>query len=412
MHAALARFGNTTFSSLKIRNYRLYYIGQVISTSGTFMQSLAQSWLVLQLTHSGTALGLVAAMQFVPVLFLGPYGGVIADRFPKRKLLLLTQSLYGILAILLGLLVGTGLIQLWMVYIFALSYGLITTVDNPVRQSFVVEMVGKDEVRNAVTLFSSLVNLARVIGPSLAGVLIATVALEVCFILNGLSYVAVIIMLLMMRASELYTPPPPSRTGSGILDGFQYVWATPVLRDVLVMMAIIGTLTFEFQVSLPLIAQFTFNGNAQAYAALTSAMGLGAVIGGLITASRKKVSGTMLISAAFLFGAAVVFAALMPNLLLAVLAMVVVGGFSINFTSQGNSVLQLESAAQMRGRVMALWAVAFLGSTTIGGPLIGWIAERSDPRWGLLVGGLAAMVASAYGFATLRRLPPVTAPAK
>ena len=396
------QYGNDTFSSLRVRNYRLYYIGQVISTSGTFMQSLAQAWLVLQLTHSGTALGIVTALQYLPVLFLGPYGGVIADRFSKRKLLYLTQTTFGLLALILGFLVATGWVRLWMVDVLAFGYGLVSAVDNPTRQSFVVEMVGKDQLRNAVTLYSSLVNLARVLGPTLAGILIATVALAPCFILNGLSYGAVVIMLFMMHADELRTPAPVVRAKGQLVAGFRYVMATPILRNVLLMMAIIGTLTFEFQVSLPLIAQFTFHGNAESYAALSAAMGLGAVVGGLSTAGQKKISIRTLVLVAFFFGSTILLAAMMPSLTLAMLALVLVGFFSIYFTSLGNSILQLESAPQMRGRVMAFWSIAFLGSTTIGGPVIGWIGEW-QPRLGLAIGGLAAICAAVLGAVALRR---------
>ncbi len=406
MSNLLRQFGNDTFSSLRVRNYRLYYIGQVISTSGTFMQSVAQAWLVLQLSHSGTALGLVTALQYLPVLFLSPFGGVIADRFPKRKLLYLTQSAFGIIAIILGVLVLTGLVQLWMVEVFALCFGLINTIDNPTRQSFVVEMVGERELRNAVTLYSSLVNLARIVGPSLAGLLIAAIGLAPCFILNGLSYAAVVIMLAVMRAAELRTPPPSPRMRGQLVAGFRYVMSMPVLRDVLVMLAIVGTFTFEFQVSLPLMAQFTFHGDAASLAALMAAMGMGAVAGGLLTASQKKTSPHMLIMGALFFGLTTVLAAFMPSLPLAVLAMVGVGVCSIYFTSIGNSVLQLESAPQMRGRVMAFWSIAFLGSTTVGGPIVGWIGEHIDPRWGLAVGGIAAITAAVFGYITLRQTRP------
>jgi MFS family permease len=405
MTNSLRRYGSSTFSSLKVRNYRLYYIGQVISTSGTFMQSLAQAWLVLQLTNSGAALGIVTALQYLPVLFLGPYGGVIADRFSKRNLLYFTQTTFGILALILGVLVAMGWVQLWMVDVLAFCYGIINAVDNPTRQSFVVELVGKDKLRNAVTLYSSLVNLARVLGPTLAGILIATVALAPCFIINGLSYAAVVMMLFMMRADELQTPAPVARAKGQLVAGFRYVMSTPVLRNVLLMMAIIGTLTFEFQVSLPLIAQFTFHGNAESYAALMAAMGLGAVFGGLITAGQKKTSVRTLVIAAFLFGSTTLLAAMMPSIVLAILILVLVGVFSIYFTSLGNSILQLESAPQMRGRVMAFWSIAFLGSTTIGGPMVGWIGGW-EPRAGLAIGGLAAILAAALGAIALRRTSP------
>ncbi len=401
-------FAARTFSSLRIRNYRLYYTGQIISTSGTFMQSVAQAWLVLQLTHSGTALGIVSALQFLPVLILSPFGGVIADRFPKRTLLYITQSAFGLLALILGILVATNLVQLWMVEVLAVGYGLVSMVDNPTRQSFVVEMVGENELRNAVTLYSSLVNLSRVIGPTIAGILIAAVSLAPCFIINGISYLAVLIMLWAMRASELHMhqdlPPMARRGGSQVIAGFKYVASTPVLRNVLLMMALIGTLTFEFQVSLPLLAQGTFHGDAQSYAALTSAMGLGAVVGGLMTAGQKRTAPSLLIMGAVFFGATTLLTSLMPNLILAVAAMVVVGFFSIYFTSLGNSILQLESEPQMRGRVMSFWAIAFLGSTTIGGPIVGWIGEHIGPRWGLGIGGIAALVAAGLGLLTLRHV--------
>jgi MFS family permease len=401
----LNSFGDRTFLSLRVRNYRLYFIGQIISTSGTFMQSIAQAWLVLKLTNSGTALGLVAALQNLPILLLAPWGGVIADRFPKRKLLYLTQSAFGILALVLGVFVLTGRVRLWMVYLLALVFGLINVIDNPTRQSFVVEMVGENQLKNAVTLYSSMINLARIIGPSIAGLLIVTVGLGLCYMLNGLSYAAVVIMLFAMHADELRPPPRLERAKGQISAGFRYVISTPILRDVLIIMAVIGTLTYEFQVSLPLLAEFTFHSNATGYAALSAALGLGAVVGGLATASRKTTSFNILVGASFLFGLAALLASLMPSLPLAVAAMVLVGVCSIVFSSTGNTILQLQSDPQMRGRVMALWSIAFLGSTTIGGPVIGFIGQNADARWGLEAGGLAALVAGVYGVVALARRP-------
>jgi len=403
---SLRQFSRDTFSSLRIRNYRLYYIGQIISTSGTFMQSIAQSWLVLKLTNSGAALGVVTALQYGPILFLGPYGGVIADRFPKRKILYVTQSAAGFLALILGILVATGQATLWMVYFLAFCLGLINAFDNPTRQTFIIEMVGEDQLRNAVTLFSSLVNISRVIGPAIAGVLIVAVGLAPCFILNGISYAAVVIMLALMRASEMHVTPPLPRARGQLRDGFRYVVSTPVLGDVLVMLAIVGTFTFEFQVTLPIMAQFTFNGNASSYAFLTAAMGLGAGIGGIFIASLKNAVPYKMVGAALLFGLAVLGAALMPTLALSGLVMVLVGVSSIYFTSLGNSILQLGSSPQMRGRVMSFWSIAFLGSTTIGGPLVGWFAQTAGPRWGLALGGIAALVAAAFGALTLRKIQP------
>jgi MFS family permease len=402
--ASLRRYSRETFSSLYVRNYRLYYIGQIISTSGTFMQSVAQAWLVLKLTNSGTALGITSALQYIPILILGPYGGLIADRLPKRKILFFTQSTAGLLALILGTLVATDLIRVWMVYILAFSLGLVNVFDNPTRQTFYVELVGEEHLRNAVTLYSTLVNLARIIGPALAAALIAGLGLAPCFILNGISYAAVIAMLAMMRKEELIiTPPAPPNKGQ-ILEGIKYIISTPLIGSMLLMMALIGTFTYEFQVSLPLVAQFTFHGDASSYALLTAGMGLGAATGGIFFASRKGLKFSKVVSASLLFGLAVLTAASMPTLWLTGLAMVLVGVTSINFSSLGNSLLQLESSPQMRGRVMSFWSIAFLGSTTIGGPIVGWFAEAAGARWGLALGGMAALLAAVVGTITLRRM--------
>ena len=399
----LRHFSQETFSSLHVRNYRLYYIGQIISTSGTFIQSIAQAWLVLELTNSGIALGITTALQYLPILIFGPYGGVIADRISKRKILYFTQSISGVLALILGVLVATGLVKVWMVYILAFCLGMVNVFDNPARQTFYIELVGPDNLRNAVTLYSTLVNLARIIGPAIAAALIASVGLAPCFIINGISYIAVVIMLGMMRAGELLITPPVPRAKGQLQEGFKYVASSNILGPTLLMMAIIGTLTFEFQVSLPLIAHNTFNGDASSYAFLSISMGVGAVIGGIFFASRKGIKPYKLVSASLLFGLAVLAAALMPSLLVTGLAMVLVGICSINFSSLGNTTLQLVSSPQMRGRVMSFWSVAFLGSTTIGGPIVGWFAQAVGARWGLALGGLAALVAAALGAVTLHK---------
>ncbi|HEY9153077.1 MAG TPA: MFS transporter, partial [Anaerolineales bacterium] len=355
-----------------------------------------------KLTNSGTALGITSALQYVPILILGPYGGVIADRFSKRKILYFTQSISGILALILGALVMTNLVQVWMVYILAFCLGMVNVFDNPTRQTFYMELVGSDHLRNAVTLYSTLVNLARIIGPAIAAVTIAVFGLAPCFVINGISYVAVVIMLAMMNTSELIVTPPVPPTKGQIQEGFKYVISTPVIGSTLLMMALIGTLTYEFQVSLPLIAQFTFKGDASSYALLTASMGFGAAFGGIFFASRKGIQPFKVVSASLFFGLAVLAAAFMPSLILTGLALVFVGISSINFSSLGNSILQLESSPQMRGRVMSFWSIAFLGSTTIGGPMVGWFAEVAGARWGLALGGIAALIAAILGVFTLR----------
>lgn len=397
----IKRLGSRTFSSLKIRNYRLYFIGQAISLSGTWMQTIGQSWLVLKITGSGTALGLVTALQFLPLLFLAPLGGVMADRFSKRKLLFITQSVSGLLALILGLLVAFDLVQLWMIYMLALALGLVNAVDNPARQTFIIEMVGKDELVNAVSLNSAQVNLSRVIGPAIGGVLIATMGLASCFIINAVSFAAVLIALYMMKPEHLHKARQAEYVKGQLKEGLTYVMSTPVLRDALLMMVIIGTLSYEFIVSLPLLAQFTFHGDAGIYAALTAAMGMGSVAGGLISANRRDISAHLLVSAAFLFGFTMLLTAIAPTFTLAMIALVFVGIFSINFLSLCNTILQMESAPEMRGRVMALWTVAFLGTTPIGGPIIGWIGQHAGPRWSIAAGGCAAIFAAGYGLVTL-----------
>jgi len=309
-----------------------------------------------------------------------------------------------VLALILGVLVATGLVKVWMVYILAFCLGVVNVFDNPTRQTFYIELVGPDNLRNAITLYSTLVNLARIIGPAIAGALIAVFGLAPCFIINGISYVAVVIMLGMLRSDELIITPPVPRAKGQLQEGFKYVVSTPILGSTLLMMAIIGTLIFEFQVNLPLIAQFTFKGDASSYAFLSASMGFGAALGGILFASRKGIQPYKLVGAALLFGLAVLGAAFMPSLMFAGLALVLVGICSINFSSLGNSILQLESSPQMRGRVMSFWTVAFLGSTTIGGPIVGWFAETAGARWGLALGGLAALIAAALGAVTLRNL--------
>ncbi len=398
----IPRFAAETFSSLKIRNFRLYFFGQAISTSGTFMQSVALAWLVLKLTGSGTALGLVMALQYAPILLLSPWGGVIADRYPKRRMLYATQSLAALLALVLGLLVGGDAIRLWTVYLLAFVSGLVLSVDNPVRQAFLIEMTGKERLPNAAVLNSSQVNLSRVAGPALAGVLIAAFGLALCFFVNAVSYLAVLVALFLMREEEFHVSPSVPRRRGQLREGFAYIRSTPILLNAVVMMAIIGTLTYEFQVSLPLLAEFTFHGNAEAYAALTVALGAGALIGGLVLAARQQPPAALVPLAAF-FGVSVLLAAAAPTLPVAMLALLLVGAFSLAFTSLINATLQLESAPEMRGRVMSFWSITFVGSTAIGGPFIGWIGEHAGPRWGLAVGGVAALAAAAMGFILSRR---------
>ena len=405
-------WAHSTFASLKVRNYRLFFTGQAFSVCGSWTQNVAQSWLVLQLSNSGYALGIVVALQCLPVFVLAPYGGVLADRFSKRKLLFTTQSCSALLALALGTLVAFGVVRLWMVYGFALLLGCINSIDNPTRQSFVHELVGLDTIRNAVTLNSLELNLCRVIGPMIAGALILNIGLAPCFIFNGLSFCAVLWSLRHMAGSELHRSTPVKAEKGQIKQGLIYAYRTPAIFYLLLMLAIIGTLTFEFQVSLPLLAQFSFSGDVSAYSSLMSAMGAGAIVGGLLTAERRTASFRGLTFAAFGFGVAMIAVSFSPTLIVALLSMIVVGIFSITFTSICNARLQIEAVSNMRGRVMALWSVAFQGSTLIGAPIIGLIGEHLGPRWGVFVGGVAALVAAAVGLYVIRTRRPTPPPSE
>jgi MFS family permease len=392
-----------TFSSLRIRNYRYYFFGQSLSLVGTWMQSVTQTWLVYAWTHSGFKVGLVVALQTLPILILGPVGGTIADRFGKYRILFHTQAFAGLQALVLAVLDLTGHLAIWELYVMAVALGLINAVDNPTRQTFVVEMVGRDQLTNAVTLNSVMVNVARAIGPAVAGLLIATVGSGWCFLVNAVSFAFVLASLRAMNTSELTPTPSAKRVKGQLVEGFRYVGSTPVLRDALVMMALIGCLTYEFQTTLPVMAGSTFHGDSRTYGFLTAFMGAGAVIGGLIAAGRKNGGFNRLVTTALVFGVAVLAAALAPGLIAEELMLMVVGACSVTFLALGNATLQLRAEPTMRGRVMSLWSVAFLGSTPIGGPLVGFIAGSLGARFGLVTGGVAAVIAAAYGWTALRR---------
>jgi MFS family permease len=311
--------------------------------------------------------------------------------------LLITQVSFGLVALTLGTLTATDVVELWMVYLCALAFGCITALDNPARQTFVMEMVGREHLHNAVTLNTVNINMARVIGPAVAGVIIGVIGIAPCFFLNAASYVAVIIALLMMNVALLQIAPAQPRAKGQVREGFRYVWSDPRLRTPLVIMAVVGTLAYEFQVNLPLIASDTFNGDAATYGIMTGAMGVGAVIGGLFTASRSRTGDGPLIRSTLVFGVVIVAAALMPTLPSMIALLVVVGAGSVTFLTVANSTMQLRADEAFRGRVMALWAVAFLGTTPFGGPIIGWIGENVGPRWGMVVGGVATVLAGLWG---------------
>lgn len=384
---------NQTFHSLRVRNYRVYFIAQLISVSGTWMQSIAQAWLVLHLTGSGVDLGIVTGLQFLPVLLFGPFGGLVADRLDKRKLLFATQTAGGLLALTLGILTVTHVVQLWQVYVLAGSLGVVNLFDNPARQTFVMEMVGREDLPNAVSLNSVVMNASRVVGPAIGGLVIVLFGLGICFFVNAVSYVAVLIGLAMMRVADLHRTPPVERARGQVRDGLRYVWRTPPLRNTLIAMAVIGIFAYNFSVTLALLAKVTFHGGAGTYALLTSCMGVGAIIGGLFAAHRAKPTPRLLHTLALVFGVLLCGVAFAPSLVVVSVVIVFMGAASIGFIATANATLQLQAEPAMRGRVMSLYAMAFLGSTPIGAPLVGAIAQWSNPRIAIAVGGVATVLA-------------------
>jgi MFS family permease len=383
------------FQSLAVPNYRRYFTGQLVSVSGNWMQIVAEMWLVLHLTGSGAALGLTAALQFTPILLAGAWGGLLADRVSKRTLLAITQALMAIPALTLWGLTASGSVRVWMVYALVFARGAVLAVDNPARQSFVMELVGRDRVVNAVSLNSLIIQSARIIGPALAGVVIASLGIAPCFLLNALSFAAMIVALRAIEPDALHRLPPAPRERGQVRSALRHVASTPALRVPLAVMALVGTLSFNFQVVLPVMARFAFHGNAATYAALTTAMAAGAVVGALVAGSRRTVKPRLIAGAALAFGGLSLAAAMAPTLAIELIVLAGTGAASVTFAAGINSTLQLAAAPEMRGRVMALYSIVFLGSTPIGAPISGWLAGAAGPRSALVMGGIAALVGGA-----------------
>jgi MFS family permease len=392
-----------TFRSLRNHNYRLFFFSQMVSMSGTWMQSVAQSWLVLQLTRSGVDLGITVGLQFGPVLVLGPWAGALADRVDKRKLLMVTQAVAAGLALVLGLLTITDVVTVWMIWALAGLTGAATALDMPSRQSFVYEMVGPDDLANAVGLNAVIINSSRIIGPALGGVLIAGLGVAPCFFLNAASFVAVIVALAVMRTGDLRPSKPVRREPGQVREGLRYAWRAPELRVPLVMMAVVSTLAYNFSVVLPLLTKQAYGRGAGAFGALSAAMGVGALAGALLMASRARPSRRLLVASTFAFGLVTVALAAAPGYLWGMVLLVPLGAAGVLFISTTNSLLQLNADDAMRGRVMALWAVVFLGSTPIGGPLTGLLARGFGVRAAVAVGGVAALATAAGAYWALRR---------
>ncbi len=389
--------------SLSIRNYRLYFLGQVVSVSGSWMQQVAIAWLVLRLTGSAFALGVTTALQTLPYLFLGPWGGLVADRVSKRRLLICTQLAQVIPPLILWAVAERGAAQIWMVYVLVLFRGVINTFDNPARQSFVTEMVGRDAVVNAVSLNASIIQAGRLIGPAIAAVVIATLGLAPCFILNALTFLFMVGMLLLMRPAEL-TPAPvlPRRKGQ-LREGLAVAARTPELRVPLGMMAVVGLLAFNFTVVLPAVARFTFGGSATTYALMVNFLAVGALGGALVSGTRTSVTQRMVAWSSVAFGVALGAAAVVDDLAVFLVAMIAVGAASVLFSASVQSSLQLAAAPEMRGRILSLYQLVYMGTTPLGALVVGALASTVGPRSGLVLGAAGALVAGAVGIWLQRR---------
>lgn len=396
-----------TFSSLRARNFRLYFIGQAISISGTWMQSFAQGWLVVSVLHkSPVDLAITVALPFVPMLLLGPFGGVVVDRSDKRRILFLTQSTAGVLALALGLLVALHHVSLTAVWTMAGLLGVVNLFDNPARQSFVQEMVGREELPNAVALNSAIVNGGRVVGPAAGGLLGAFGWIAPCFFVNSASYVAVIVALALMDTSEITRIRTVKRAGGQVREAFRYVWRTPALREVLAAVFLVGTFSFNFTVTLPVFEKYVLHGTAAQYAWLMCGMGAGGLVGGLVVAYRARPTRLLLVALSGLFAGLMALVAVAPSELAAVLELVALGAVSLAFISSANATLQLNSAEELRGRVMSLYSMGFLGTTPLGALAVGAIADVSNARVALAVGAVAAALAFAFLAATARARVP------
>ncbi len=404
----VGRAVHRTFHSFHSRNFRLFFAGQAVSVTGTWMQAVAAAWLVLKLTGSGTALGLVTALSFAPILVIGPWGGVVADHFDKRRVLIATQSAAAVLAVALWAVVVGGHVQLWMVYLISFLGGVVIAVDNPTRQSFYVEMVGPRDLPNAVSLNSAVMTGTRIVGPAVAGILIATVGTAPVFLVNGVSYLAVIAGLVAMRPAELHrTGANGSRKGQ-LRQGLRFVRSEPTLYRTLVLMAVVFLFAFNFAVLLPLLAERSFHGNAGTLGWFFSAMGVGSLAGALAAAGRPHHTERKLAMFTIATAIATVAAAIAPTEALVLVALAAVGYTSITFMITGNSTLQLTSSDEMRGRVMALYSVVFLGSTPFGSSLSGWVGEHLGPRFAMGAGGSIALAVGLVALEVLRRPAPAS----
>ncbi|HEX2314460.1 MAG TPA: MFS transporter [Thermomonospora sp.] len=383
------------FRSLRVRNFRLFAAGQVVSNTGTWMQRVAQDWLVLDLTHgSGTALGITTGLQFLPLLLFGLWGGVLADRYPKRRILMVTQATMGLLALVLGVLAITGTAEVWHVYALAFGLGMATVLDNPARQTFVVEMVGRRDLPNAIALNSASFNGARVLGPAVAGLLIAVAGTGPVFLINAASFGAVLFGLAAMSRNELHPAELVPRAKGQLREGLRYVRGRRDLVLVLVLVFFVATFGMNFQMTTALVAREVFGTGASSFGLASTMLAVGALTGALLAARRVRPRMRLLLSAALLFGLLEVVTGLMPTYWSFLVMLVPTGVALMTFTTAANATMQLSVAPEMRGRVMGLYMFVFLGTNPLGAPLVGWMAEQFGPRLSIVAGGVAAALAA------------------
>ena len=391
-----------TFRSLEVRNFRIFFVGQAISQVGTWLQFIAQALLVLQLTDSGIALGLVTAFQFLPVLVFGAWAGVISDRVDKRRLMFVTQTAMMIFALVLGVFTLSGHITVIGVYLLAALTGTANAFDNPSRRVVITELVGDAEIANAVSLNSALITGSRVVGPALAAWLINTVGIGWCFVANSASFIAMLVALLMIRPADLHLNERVAKEKGQIVEGLRYVWHNDELRLATILMGVVATLSFNWQVLLPLLAEHDFHGTDNTYAFITTVFSVGSLVGSLLIARRTTMDNRLLARAAVGLGLSSLLVALSPTVVPAAVAGALAGATGIAFLSATMTALQLHSIPVMRGRVMALYSILFLGSTPIGGPLAGWIAQVFGTRWSIGLGAVAALASGLAGLCVLR----------
>ena len=382
-----------TFGSLDTYNYRLFFGGELISHTGSWMQTMAEAWLVLTLTHSGIAVGATFACRFLPVLLFGLWGGVVVDRYDRRTVLLVTQSLAAILAIALWVIVLTDVVHVWMVFALAVGLGFVTVVDQPAHHAFVEEMVGRDHLPNAVALNSAVSNSARITGPAIAGLLIASVGVAWVFFVNAVSFLAVVGALAAMRRSELRSVPRATQRPR-IREGLAYTWGITEIRTTIFLVGVVGTLVYNFPTFLTLLARNTFHGGAGLAGLLMGVLGGGTVIGALAAAHRSRQTSRSVLASAAALGLSLVVAAILPTEGMVVAALVPVGALAVFFGSTSNAHMQMWSVPEFRGRVMAIYSLLTLGSTVIGSPLVGWVCQQWSPRAGLGLAGVATLGAA------------------